>query len=118
MKYNQKIGKIGEQIAGLYLEANGFEIIERNFRTIRGEIDIIAKKDRTIHFVEVKTRTNTYIRARQAIDKRKCSHIWKTAEYYLYKKKIKDVRCHIDAIEVYIESHSMKINYIEQIVEK
>lgn len=118
LSYKKKIGQIGEQIARLYLMANGFEIIECNYRTRKGEIDIIAKRKSTLHFVEVKTRTNRYIPARQAIDSKKRMHIWKTAEYYLYKNKIRDTRCHIDGIEVYIEPNTMQVNYIEQIVEK
>lgn len=118
MSYKKVIGQIGEQIARLYLMANGFEIVECNYRIRSGEIDIIAKRDDALHFVEVKTRTNRYARARQAIDFKKRMHIWKTAEYYLYKNKIKDTRCHIDAIEVYIEPNTMQLNYIQQIIEK
>jgi putative endonuclease len=50
------LGAAGEQIAVDHLLRRGFEIVERNYRTRRGELDIIASKDRTIVFCEVKTR--------------------------------------------------------------
>ncbi|MFA6027339.1 MAG: YraN family protein [Patescibacteria group bacterium] len=57
-KYNQYLGKVGEKIAIKYLEQKNFIIIDRNFYTRWGEIDIIAEKDDRLHFIEVKTRTN------------------------------------------------------------
>src|SRR6185369_17021353 len=50
----QKIGKIGENIASEYLKKLSYSIIERNYLKKWGEIDIIARKDKKIHFVEVK----------------------------------------------------------------
>lgn len=51
----QKIGTIGEDIAVRYLENKGFGIIDRNYRKKCGEIDIVAKKGKILHFIEVKT---------------------------------------------------------------
>ena len=51
----QKIGKIGEDYACLYLEKNGYKILDRNYLKKWGEIDIVARKDKKIHFVEVKS---------------------------------------------------------------
>ena len=50
-------GKLGEAIAEKYLRSVGYSIIERNYRQKCGEIDIVAKKDNTLHFVEVKAGT-------------------------------------------------------------
>jgi len=56
VKKNTKItGSLGEKIAALYLEKKGYVIIETNYSRKWGEIDIIARKDRLVHFVEVKT---------------------------------------------------------------
>lgn len=56
----QIIGSIGEHIATQYLLDNGYEIIVTNYKTQNSEIDIIAKENETIAFVEVKTRKTLY----------------------------------------------------------
>ena len=58
MKSKSK-GKLGECIARIYLRLHLYKILEKNFKTNTGEIDIIAKTAKTIVFVEVKFRTNT-----------------------------------------------------------
>ena len=55
---NKDFGDLGEKIAQTYLRLFGFEIINCNFRTKEGEIDIIAEKSDILHFIEVKTRKN------------------------------------------------------------
>lgn len=115
---NKIIGNIGEKIAKIYLQINGYQILKCNFRSYFGEIDIIAKKGKTIHFVEVKTRTNSYIEARLSIGNVKEKHIWKTAEYYIYINRIENIEIQFDAIEVYLEQNSWKINYIPKSIEK
>lgn len=55
---NKKTGERGEDIASLYLTKKGYEILERNYRTKYSEIDIIARKEKQIVFVEVRTKTN------------------------------------------------------------
>ena len=51
----QRVGRIGEDLADVFLVRNGYRIIERNYRNRLGEIDIVAEKEGIIHFVEVKT---------------------------------------------------------------
>jgi len=51
---SQKIGELGENVACIFLEKRGFEILERNYTKKWGEIDIIAKKAYKIYFIEVK----------------------------------------------------------------
>ena len=52
----KELGNFGENYVSNYLKNLGFNIIDRNYHTKYGEIDIIASKDGKIHFVEVKTR--------------------------------------------------------------
>lgn len=54
-KSTKSVGDAGENKAVEFYVANGFEVVERNFRTKRGEIDIILKKGETLVFAEVKT---------------------------------------------------------------
>ena len=58
MNQTQKLGREGEQIAATLLETKGFAIVARNFRYKRSEIDLVARKEKLLVFVEVKTRTN------------------------------------------------------------
>lgn len=55
MAEHNEIGRIGENITTTFLMKHGFSVLERNYHTRQGEIDIIAKKDSVIHFVEVKS---------------------------------------------------------------
>ena len=57
---HQKIGLLGEKSAEMFLVKHGFKIIDRNFSTRFGEIDLIAIKENVYHFVEVKTVTVSY----------------------------------------------------------
>jgi putative endonuclease len=52
----QRLGGLGEQLAAEHLERRGFRIVERNYRTRWGELDIVACDGRTLVFCEVKTR--------------------------------------------------------------
>ena len=118
MNSRKRIGNYGEQKAAEFLEKNEYSIIERNFTCRQGEIDIIATKNEEIIFIEVKTRTHSFIEARLSIGSVKERHIWKTAEYYIYINRIEDVEIQFDAIEVYIEQNSWQINYIPKSIEK
>ncbi len=56
MAAHNEFGKAGEQMAADWLELQGFQIVCRNWRYRRYEVDIIASRDRTLHFIEVKSR--------------------------------------------------------------
>lgn len=114
---NKIIGNWGEQKATEYLEKNGYEIIERNFNTYQGEVDIIAKDKIELIFVEVKTRqTNKYGRPVEAVNYYKQKHIKQVAKYYLYKNNIMDAYIRFDIIEVYKKQDECKINHIKNIM--
>ncbi len=57
---NIELGKIGEDIAAVYLQDLGYEILDRNWRFKRVELDIVAHLDSTLVFCEVKTRRSTH----------------------------------------------------------
>ena len=105
------IGRIGEDITAKYLEANGYEVIRRNFRASGGEIDIIAKKGAHLAFVEVKTRCNTdFGRASDAVNNPKMSRIKSAARAFLCSySDYEDIS--FDVCEVYTGDRT--INYIQ-----
>lgn len=85
-----------------YLETQGYEIVARNFYTKYGEIDLIAKKDGYLVFVEVKYRADGRFGApEEAVDFRKQKKIIAVAQYYIYKNKIPfDTPCRFDVAGV------------------
>lgn len=99
---NKKIsGKRGEDIAVRYLEENGYEIIDRNYQFGHGEIDIIARNEDVLVFVEVKYRRSLeYGRPESSITKSKQRQIRKIAEAYLWENEIEDHECRIDVIAI------------------
>ncbi len=80
------LGQFGEDFTVRYLKKHGYKIIERNFHSRFGEIDIIAVKKNIIAFVEVKTRTEGALYSpREAVDFHKQQKCVKTAQYFLIK---------------------------------
>lgn len=92
-------GNHSESKACEFLSSQGFTIIEQNFYAKKlGEIDIIAKKDSTYHFVEVKSALD-YETAVNNINPSKLSKLKRSVDYYLQTKKL-DVNFCLDAIIV------------------
>ncbi|EAB5281271.1 YraN family protein [Campylobacter upsaliensis] len=80
-------GILGENRACTFLKKHRFEILERNFHSKFGEIDIIAKKDEILHFVEVKFTQKDY-EPYERLDFKKYNKILKTIEFYKLKRQI------------------------------
>jgi len=111
------IGKEGEEIASKYLMKNGYKILNRNFYTKQGEIDIIAKEKEEYVFCEVKTRKNKqYGQPIDAIDKNKIRHLKKAINYYLYINKLENKFVRIDVIEIKYIKNKIYINHIKQAI--
>ncbi len=103
-KGGRKKGDFGEECAKNYLESLGYEILDRNYTVRGGELDIIAKEENTLCFIEVKTRKSFDSPAVGAITKNKLSKILYAAEYYLYQKgeNAEKYKVRFDCIEVYL----------------
>lgn len=101
-KHNKILGAQGEQIAAQFLEKEGYKILEKNFRYSRfSEIDIIAKDNDTIVFVEVKTRsTANFGHPFEAVNHKKLMNIFKAGLAYLKNTKEHYKRYRIDIISV------------------
>ena len=103
------LGDEGEQIAYDYLLSLGWQIIERNFHSSQGEVDIIAKDREFLVFVEVKNYSfasfGTPVGAIRAAKKKSIIH---AAQTYLQKKGISDVYCRFDVISIYRNSEGKK----------
>jgi len=110
-------GKFGEETTCEYLLLNSYEILERNYRNRYGEIDIIAKKDEYICFVEVKTRTSEdFGRPSEAVNNKKQKKIRNLASSYL--AGFPDCCARLDVAEVLVRKTKIgyeiyEFNYIE-----
>lgn len=114
---SQRIGQIGENMASKYLIRHGFSIVERNYTRKWGEIDIIAKKDDRIHFIEVKSKTvePTYFSNTKnpkyetaGIKPEENVHYWKirklrrVIETYLISQRVGNILWQFDIAIVYL----------------
>ena len=110
----KSIGKTGEDIAAKFLREKTYEIVKRNYRWARGEIDIIAKNDNVLVFVEVKTsRHNSFGPPENWVDRRKQKQIGIVAEKYLQDNEINDLECRFDVIGVELHDDKPQIRHIE-----
>jgi putative endonuclease len=100
MKHNQTVGRWGEETAASYLRRCGYEILARNARTPYGEIDIVAKQNDTLIFVEVKTLTSSKnFFPEQNVTARKREHMLACAEHYAAENNIDHWQIDVVAIE-------------------
>ena len=103
-------GQIGEELATELLKKKSYKILQRNYKNVLGEIDIIAKDKDYLLFVEVKFRnTRMFGRASEAVDKRKQHKIRQVALLYLKQKRQLESNVRFDVVEVY----DNEINHIE-----
>jgi putative endonuclease len=105
---NKSLGGVGESIATTYLRGEGFTIVERNFRCVCGEIDIVAREGRTIVFVEVKCRNNMeYGPPQLALTPFKQRQISKAALVWLSKRKLFDADARFDVVAILLHKNDL-----------
>ena len=101
--HNRAIGKRGEDAAVRYLMANGYDIVERNWRCRFGEVDIIARDDDALVFIEVKTRTSVeHGLPEEAVTPQKRARYEKMAALYLRDYEVVDVPLRFDVIAILV----------------
>ena len=114
----QQYGKKSENDAVRYLKKNGYRIIEKNYRTRLGEIDIIAKDGKTIVFVEVKARRSIrYGHPKWAITPKKKRNMSMVALHYLKSTRQNKAKARFDVITIHPEENSMRIELIKNAFE-
>lgn len=99
---NRAEGYLGEQKAAEYLKQKGYRILERNFYSRYGEIDIIAREGKYLVFVEVKYRTNTsHGSPQEAVSRSKQRTICRVANYYCLKHGMQEgTACRFDVVAI------------------
>jgi len=117
-KTKTSIGAGGEQAAVDYLQKNGYEILKKNYRTCGVEIDLVAKKDDTVCFIEVKTRgSEDFGLPEEYVDFRKRKRIIRGARVFLARKTYADARVRFDIISVVHQGKNPTIHHIEDAFE-
>ena len=119
MSRQKLLGKFGEDCASKFLEDNGYTIVARNFRIRSAEIDIVAKCDGTLAFVEVKARSNIrHGLPAEAVNLRKQQKIIAAAEVFLQDENFCDCACRFDVVEVFTDGERVEeIHHIENAFE-
>jgi len=111
---SKTLGAKGEQLAADFMAHNGFEIVERNFRYDRGEIDLIVRKENLVVFCEVKTRkSDLYGKGEEAVDEKKQAQIRKVAEGFVTDHQLDSCEFRFDVIVVDVRTKATRIRVIE-----
>ena len=112
-----KIGRIGESLAGKYLQKKGYQIIECNYKSKYAEIDLIVYRKNTLVFVEVRTRTGEKFGfPEESIKNDKLYRLVKSAQAYLVRRNYsKEYR--IDAVCIVLDKnyYPLRISHYENI---
>lgn len=114
----QKIGETGEKLACMFLMKHGFQIIETNYTIKAGEIDIVAKRAKVWHFIEVKSVSRVTLEAvssetsgfrpEENMHPKKIQRFVRTVEYYRMAKGLNEEDFQIDLALVYIDQVNKK----------
>jgi len=115
---NLELGKSGEEQALIFLKNKGYKIIEANYKSKLGEVDIIAEDKDTICFIEVKTRTTKDMGLpEESITKKKMHQITKAALTFLRRNNLWERNARFDVVSVLSGASEEKIELIQNAFE-
>lgn len=107
------LGRAGEKQAERHLRRLGYRIVARNYRCPLGEIDLIALDQRTVVFVEVKTRADRqHADPQDAVNLGKQQRLLRTARYFIQQTDSQDRACRFDVIAITAEQAGTHIEHI------
>ena len=112
------LGKFGEEKSIQFLKSNGYKILNTNYKSKLGELDIVARDAKTICFIEVKTRSN-YDKgdALESITPTKIRKLSKLAVSYLKENDMLDQSARFDVVSVYRDGDGAQIKLIKNAFE-
>jgi putative endonuclease len=116
---NKETGALGEKLAREFLVSRGFTIVDKNYRSPDGEMDIVALKDSALCFVEVRAKTNRKFGSpEESVTKRKKQKLILVAEHYLQNHEPQPANWRIDFVGVDLDATGrvLSIRYIENAV--
>lgn len=104
------LGQTGEALAADALAKQGYRILTRNYRSPYGEIDLVARHDDTLVFIEVKLRRSAVFGSPQAaVTTTKQRHLKRAAQYYLTRQQAADVKVRFDVVAITLVGQSPRI---------
>lgn len=113
MAQHNQLGKKGEKLAVDFLLDKGYDIVERNYRFDKAEVDIIAQKGQTLAIVEVKTRsTSDFGDPQDFLKPKQIQRIVKAVDVYVLENNL-DVEIRFDIIAIVKENKGFSIEHLE-----
>ncbi len=113
MGQHNEFGKQGEEIAVAHLIEKGYEVVYRNYRYLKGEIDIIARKNDLLAMVEVRARRNDRImNIAESVSRKKIALLVTTADHFVNERNL-DVEVRFDIIAILKNARIFKIEHLE-----
>lgn len=114
------IGQLGEDAVVRFIQGNGHTILDRNFRTRFGELDIVSKKDGILHFIEVKSvEEKPWVDQlpEENVTRAKREKMAKTIETYISEKRLEEVDFMIDIAGVFVNltEKSARVRILEDV---
>jgi putative endonuclease len=117
--YKRRLGRRGEEIAVAYLRRQGYRVLARNWRCTAGELDIVAREEGTLAFVEVRTRRgDRFGTPEESITPTKQAKLVELAQTYLQENGLTDQNWRIDVVAVEMDwgSRVKRVNLIRNAV--
>lgn len=113
MASHNELGKKGEQLAVNFLVENGYDIVERNYRFNKAEVDIIAQKEDVLAIIEVKTRsTADFGNPQDFVKPKQIKNLVKAVDEYVTVNSL-NVEVRFDIIAIVKEKKEFKIEHLE-----
>lgn len=113
MAQHNELGKKGEQLAVDFLIENNYDIVERNYRFDKAEVDIIAKKDDILAIVEVKTRSSLdFGNPQDFVKPKQIKNLVKAVDEYVTENNL-DVEVRFDIIAILKQKNDYEIEHLE-----
>jgi putative endonuclease len=110
----RELGDQGEDLAATALKKQGYKILERNYVTPLGEIDLIARHKGILVFIEVKTRkSDRFGTPAEAVHPAKQAKLRRLADYYLKQQRLGDVAVRFDVVAITMKDGNPAINIIQ-----
>ena len=113
MAQHNELGKKGEQLAIDFLIKKGYKILEKNYRYLKAEVDIIAKKEHILVAIEVKTRSTNYFgNPEEFVNPKKIKLLLSAIDNYVVERDL-DVEVRFDVIAIIHQQKETKIEHLE-----